>query len=329
MSLHQLANRLWYDHHPLSCLLLPFSWLYRVLIFLRRLLYSSGLIAMHKVAAPVIVVGNISVGGAGKTPLVIWLAAFLENQGYRPGIISTGYGGAGVGRAQAVYPDSEPAAVGDEAVLLAKRTALPVVVAANRYLAARQLLEHHQCDILLCDDGLQDYGLKHDIGIVVIDGERRFGNRHCLPAGPLREPVSRLAAFDLQVAKGRAGKHEYLMQYEYDRLHSLDDMQMLGLDALVGRPVHAVAGLGNPERFFAFLHAQGVQLIRHEFPDHYQYEQNDIVFHDDLAVVMTEKDAVKCRRFAGEGQWYLPIQAVMSHAFEHRLQILLQEIADG
>jgi len=329
MSLQQLANRLWYDNHPLSYLLVPFSWLYRVLIFLRRLLYLSGIVAVREVPVPVVVVGNITVGGTGKTPLVIWLAAFLKKQGYRPGIISRGYGGTKARWPRPVHPDSEPMALGDEALLIAQRTALPVVVAANRHLAARQLLAQHQCDILICDDGLQHYGLQRDIDIVVIDGERRFGNQRCLPAGPLREPVSRLAAFDLQVGNGQAGKHEYLMEYEYDRLYSLDGRQVLELDALHGKQVHAVAGLGNPERFFSFLQRQGMRVIRHEFPDHYQYAQNDIVFNDDLAVVMTEKDAVKCRHFASAGQWCLPIQAVMGNAFEHRLHILLQEIADG
>jgi len=205
MSLHRLASRLWYGRHPLSYLLLPLSWLYRAWIFLRRLLYLSGILAVREVPVPVIVVGNLTVGGTGKTPLVIWLAAFLKKQGYHPGIISRGYKGLEARAPQQVQPDSKPEAVGDEALLIARRSAVPVFVSTKRHLAARALLAHKQCDVLICDDGLQDYGLKRDIEIVVIDGERRFGNRRCLPAGPLREPLGRLAAFDLRVGNSRAG----------------------------------------------------------------------------------------------------------------------------
>ncbi len=329
MSLHQFVNRLWYEEHPLSsCLLIPLSEAYRAVAALRRRAYVSGILAVHEVPAPVIVVGNITAGGTGKTPLVIWLANFLKRQGYRPGIVGRACG-VKISRPQQVHPDSDPAVVGDEALLIAQRTALPVAVAAERYRAAQRLLEDDQCDILICDDGLQHYALGRDMEIAVIDGERRFGNRRYLPAGPLREPVSRLRDCDMRVSKGRAAPGEYLMEYEYGNLHSLDGLRQQAPHSLEGKAVHAIAGLGNPERFFSFLHSRGARVIRHEFPDHYQYKQKDIVFDDDLAVVMTEKDAVKCRDFAGDNHWYLPIDAVLGDAFEHQLTVALKEIADG
>ena len=329
MSFHQFLNRVWYSNHPLSFILIPFAWLYRILIYVRRLLYLSGILPVREVDVPIIVVGNITVGGTGKTPLVIWLAKFLCGLGYHPGIISRGYGGVRGKWPQQVRPDSDPIAVGDEALLISQRTNLPVVISPNRYLAAQQLLEYNECDILLCDDGLQHYGLKRDIEIAVIDGDRRFGNERCLPAGPLREPPGRLTQFDLLVGNTKAGKNEYLMEYEYSKLHSLDGQQEQPIGIFSGQEVHAVAGLGNPERFFLFLRAEGIKVIKHEFPDHYQYKKNDIMFNDGLAVVMTEKDAVKCRRFTLSDAWYLPVNAILSGSFEHRLTTLLKEMSDG
>lgn len=328
-SLERLAQEVWYGSHPLGILLIPLAWIYRFCVFLRKLLYMSGVLAVGELPVPVIVVGNLNVGGTGKTPLVLWLVEFLAEKGYRPGIVSRGYGGRKGKWPQQVRADSDPFSVGDEAVLLAMRGACPVVVSANRYLAAKQLLEHNDCDIVLCDDGLQHYALARDIEIAVIDGDRRFGNERCLPAGPLREPLARLTEVDMLVSNAKAGKNEYLMKYEGEDIVSLDNRQKRALQSLAAEQVHAVAGVGNPRRFFSFLREKGVRIIKHEFPDHHDYKKQELEFDDDLTIVMTEKDAVKCERFNLNDAWYLPVTAVVSQAFEHRLNVLLQEISDG
>lgn len=325
-----IPEELWYGaHQPLSLrLLIPVSWLYRIAVATRRLAFASGLLPVRRVAAPVIIVGNISVGGTGKTPLILWLTAFLKTQGFRPGIISRGYGGTG--NPQQVRPDSNPKLVGDEPVLLARNTHVPVAVAADRYLAAKELIKHTDCNILLCDDGLQHYSLHRDIEIAVVDGERRFGNGHCLPAGPLREPVSRLKSVDMVVGNGKAGSNQFLMEYQPLQLRSVKNPK-LRCDpvSFAGQQVHAVAGLGNPNRFFAMLRGLKIDLIKHVFPDHYPYGPEDLEFGDGLPVLMTEKDAVKCLAFNSDKLWYLPIEVRMPDSFVYRLKTLLKELSDG
>ena len=321
-------EKLWYGTHRASWLLVPASWLYRLMVSIRRLAYVTGIMPVRRVGVPVIVVGNISVGGTGKTPLIMWLSAYLQGQGLRPGIISRGYGGSG--SPQQVRPDSNPGLVGDEPVLLARNTGVPVAVAADRYIAASELIRHMECNILLCDDGLQHYSLHRDIEIAVVDGDRQFGNGHCLPAGPLREPVSRLDSVDMVVGNGRAGKNQFLMEYIPLQLRSITDPGWRGeLAELAGRPVHAVAGLGNPQRFFALLRDHGIDIIKHVFPDHHPYTPRDLLFNDDLPVLMTEKDAVKCLGFNNDRLWYLPVQVRLPDAFEYRLKTLMKEFSHG
>ena len=201
----------WYSTST-PLLLLPFEWLFRLLVLLRRLAFRLGLKPSYALPVPVIVVGNISVGGTGKTPLVVWLVSLLRKAGYHPGIVSRGYGGKAERWPQQVRPDSDPQTVGDEPVMLAQRCACPIVAAPDRVAAAKLLLKHTKCDLIITDDGLQHYRLKRDIEIVVVDGERRFGNGHCLPAGPLREPQSRLAEVDFVIANGLAGRGD-LVRY--------------------------------------------------------------------------------------------------------------------
>ena len=297
----------------------------------RRLAYAAGLIASQALPVPVIVVGNLTAGGTGKTPLIIWLTGYFTTKGYRPGIVSRGYGGSARQWPQQVRPDSDPAVVGDEPVLIAQRTRRPVAISPNRLEAARALLQHTDCDIILCDDGLQHLALSRDIEIVVIDGERQFGNGRCLPAGPLREPRGRLRSVDMVVSNGHEGKGQYLMEYSPLPLTSLAEGQQVtaGLEQLAGKKVHAVAGIGNPNRFFSQLRHAGIDIVRHVFPDHHAFQPQDLVFDDELPVVMTEKDAVKCRKFATRNMWYLPVAAEMSNAFEHRLSSLMKNIEDG
>lgn len=327
-------DNLWYTNHPLSLALAPLSWLFCGLVELRRHAYRQGLLANRRVAVPVIVVGNITVGGTGKTPLVIWLSQFLQQHGFQPGIVSRGYRGRAKHWPQQVFIDSDPLLVGDEPVLLARHSGCPVAVAPRRLAAVKRLLEQHNCNIIISDDGLQHYALYRDIEIAVVDGVRRYGNRRCLPAGPLREPLHRLSTIDFLVIKGAAlssaTRQEFSMQYDIKTLKNLSDEQCTQpLAALRGQKVHAVAGIGHPARFFTRLRDQGLKLHCHEFPDHHHYQAADIQFNDDLPVIMTEKDAVKCHQIAGPQHWYLAIEARLPASFEERLLNRLKRISHG
>ena len=323
-------NDIWYGKNLLSLILVPFSWLYKIFIVIRQLIYKSGILPVNQVGVPVIVVGNITVGGAGKTPLVIWIANFLKQNGFNPGIVSRGYGGKASHWPQQVRTDSDPVMVGDEPVLIAKRTGCPVAASPDRCSAAAGLIEHKQCNIIISDDGLQHYALGRNIEIAVIDSIRRFGNKHCLPAGPLREPVSRLKSVDMIVSNGIPLKGEHQMEYTVNSLISVKNENIdCEITSLRNKKIHAVAGIGYPERFFNLLKKHGLKIIEHPFPDHHIFKPADIKFDDDLAVVMTEKDAVKCSKFADDNYWYLPISAEMSNTFIHRLTILLKELENG
>lgn len=319
----------WYNRTGLSLFLRPLSWLFRAVAGLRRVLFRAGMVRVETLPVPVVVVGNISVGGTGKTPLVIWLVQFLREAGYRPGVISRGYGGKAKHWPQQVRPDSDPYVVGDEAVVIARRAQCPMAVSPNRVEAAQALLAHHDCDIIVSDDGMQHYALGRDVEIAVIDGIRRLGNGFCLPAGPLREPASRLQQVDLVVTNGLAAEGEYRMLYHGQRLCRLDGTQEETLESLRGQDVHGVAGIGNPERFFAQLQGQGLRVIEHAFGDHHPYARKDLDFDDELPVIMTEKDAVKYRRFATDRHWYLPIDADVQPEFGQHLLTLLEKSHHG
>jgi tetraacyldisaccharide 4'-kinase len=285
---------------------------------------------MHILPVPVIIVGNLSVGGTGKTPLLIYLAKLLRQEGLRPGIISRGYGGQARHWPQWVDKNGDPAQVGDEAVLIAAQTGCPMAVGPARIDAARLLLENDACDVILSDDGLQHYALGRTLEIAVIDGERRFGNGFCLPAGPLREPASRLRSVDLVVCNGAAREAgEYSMQVAGNAAVNLLTGEQKPLSFFARQSCHAAAGIGNPQRFFELLQRAGIVCETHIFPDHYAYRAADIDFHDGKPVLMTEKDAVKCRRFARENDWCIPVQAVPQAGFSERLLHLLREKTRG
>lgn len=328
MRLSERVQRLWYHPQPWLWLLAPLGWLYQSVMTARELMYHSGVLPVHRVGVPVIVIGNITVGGTGKTPLVLWLADYLKQQGYRPGIVSRGYGGRGADEPQQVRADSDPAQVGDEPVILARRSGCPVAVCRERYLAARGLVEHHACDIIISDDGLQHLALGRDIEIIVIDGQRRLGNGLCLPVGPLRESRRRLKRVSAVVSSGNARRGEHAMSYRPLSLQSLTTTDSESLAGWHGRKVHAIAGVGNPGRFFSLLRQHGLQLVTHEFPDHYRFESEDLNFADEYPLVMTEKDAVKCESLNIRNAWYLPVTAVLPKTFEHRLDHMLQALAD-
>lgn len=297
----------WYSKNPLLYLLAPLAAVYCSIAQLKRLSYRAGLRKTKHFQPPLIVVGNITVGGTGKTPLVIALANFLATQGYRPGIVSRGYGGASAHTPQIITAKSDPLLVGDEAVLMARRAHCPVVVAHKRVAAVGMLLRHYPCDVILSDDGLQHYALGRTLEIAVIDGERRFGNQLCLPAGPLREPLSRLKQVDFLVTQGDAPlANEWGIRLSPQAIYKLTNAEEKLYTPPV-QPVHAVAGIGNPQRFFIQLQQLGFTIIPHAFPDHHQFTAEDLDFGDNAMVIMTEKDAVKCEKFAQQHHWCLPV----------------------
>ena len=303
-------------------LLAPLSCLYCGLVKLRRAAYRRGLATTRRLPVPVIVVGNIFVGGTGKTPLVAWVVAQLLAHGRRPGILVRGYGGRGRQWPVRVESESDPARVGDEAVLLARRTGVPVAAGPDRIAAAGLLIEAG-CDVLVSDDGLQHYRLARDLELVVLDAARKLGNGRCLPAGPLREPPARLAEVDLVIGNGGAvDPYPDYFQLRPDALVRVDGEPSIAGDWR-GKKVHAVAGIGNPGRFFDALSAQGLRVIPHAFGDHHAFEPGDLAFGDELPVVMTEKDAVKVRAFARPHYWYQPVTAQPGGETEKRLQVLL------
>ncbi|MCF6300078.1 MAG: tetraacyldisaccharide 4'-kinase, partial [Proteobacteria bacterium] len=260
--------------------------------------------------------------------LVVWLVNLLQKAGYQPGIVLRGYGGKAKRWPQQVRPDSDPAMVGDEPVMLAQRCACPIIAAPDRVAAAKALLDHSNCNLIITDDGLQHYRLKRDVEIVVVDGERRFGNGHCLPAGPLREPRSRLDEVDFVIANGLAGCNEFAMSLEPAGLKSLENEALLqSFEGLAGQRVHALAGIGNPQRFFQLLRNLGLEVIEHSFPDHHDYQMQDLDFSDSLPILMTEKDAVKCRRFANRKMWYVPVNARLPESLALRLLARLKKLA--
>ncbi len=314
-------QRVWYDRHApwFSLVLLPLSWLFRLVVAARRVAYSIGLLSSIRVARPVVVIGNITVGGTGKTPFTIWLADQLQRKRKRVGIVLRGYGGHSDHWPRDVDQDSAPQEVGDEAVLLAKRTAAIVVAGPDRVAAARRAIERG-AEVVLSDDGLQHYRLARDREIVVIDGSRGVGNRRMLPAGPLREPVSRLAQADLRVVSWRDGSARPLTPVpatiqacaRLTQAVALIGGETRSLDAFKGTRVHAVAAIGNPQQFFAALQEIGIEVAPHPLPDHAQPTADDIRFPDQLPVLMTEKDAVKCRAIADQRHWAVRMDVMVS-----------------
>jgi tetraacyldisaccharide 4'-kinase len=299
------------------------------MIWCRKQAYHFGLFKQHKIPMPVIVVGNISVGGTGKTPCVIWLVKQLKQAGYRPGIISRGYGSQAKSYPQNVTPTSDPILVGDEPVIISRHTQCPMAISPNRVEAAKYLLQHYDCNIIIADDGLQHTALGRDIEIVVVDSERLFGNGLCLPAGPLREPLSRLNKVDFIVQNGGESAEFNMTLTQGAAVNLRDPSRTKSLADFSSQTVHAVAGIGNPERFFKQLSALGLTIHNHPFSDHHNFQQQDLAFGDDTTILMTEKDAVKCQTFATENMWFIPIEATISGKLEQQIFTLLETSNNG
>lgn len=314
--------RQWSRRGPFAAAMFPLSLAYAGLATWNRNRLEDSQRSVFLPLKAVIVVGNLTVGGSGKTPMTAWLAQCLLQAGHRPGIVSRGYGRRNAHASLLVRPGADPAVVGDEPLMLARITGVPVWVDRDRVRAAKALSEEQGIDVLISDDGLQHHRLPRDISILMLDGRRRFGNGLCLPAGPLREPRSTAARADFVVnTGGKPHPGEYTMTLvAADRLNSVARPSVTRpLREIVGRPAHAVAGIADPERFFLALEDAGVDLIRHPFPDHHRFRARDILFDDQIPVLMTEKDAVKCRDFADERHWYWRVSAQPESAFEKAL----------
>ena len=310
-------HRVWYGDGRFGWLLLPLSGLNWLILGLRKSLYDWGMFTTHRAAVPVIVVGNITAGGTGKTPTVLWLVEELRRRGFKPGIVSRGYGGSQSGTSMRVEAGSDAAVVGDEPVLLARRGRCPVVVDPDRARAAAMLVDDN-VDVIVADDGLQHYRLDRDYEICVIDGARGLGNRRLLPAGPLREGARRLEDVEQVLVNGKLEGSKYDLTVAEQNAISFDLVatEACRLDGSLTRPlerfadttVHAVAAIGNPQRFFDLLRGHGIQVIEHPFPDHAPLTRRDLDFGDDFAVFMTEKDAVKLGREMKENYWFVPVE---------------------
>ena len=322
-------EKYWYKISLPHLFLWPVSLIFQLLSSIRRWLYRSGVFHSTKLPVPVIVIGNISVGGTGKTPFTLWLAQQLLDAGWHPVIISRGYTKTKKQRPdvpRAVSDNDSPDFVGDEPLLMLQRDLCPVWIGRNRVAVIQALLQiHPECDVILSDDGLQHYRLQRDIEIALVDGNRRFGNGLLLPAGPLRESVSRLKSVDFVVINGGTPTTgEYAMQLNGSSFYNLLNPSIsLPATAFTGQRIHAIAGIGHPERFFSHLKQLGLTAQTHAFPDHHCYTASDIDFGDAEVILMTEKDAVKCVPFATEQCWVLRVDAQIDPALA---QLIIEKI---
>ena len=326
-TLQNWINRIWYERSLIAILLWPLSMLFWLIISVRKAIYFVIPGLRRQFSVPVIVVGNITVGGTGKTPMVIYISDELVKLGYKPGVASRGYG-ADINTTVSLHANHSPQEVGDEPLLIFQRTNVPVVVGSDRKQVIQELIDEHQCDVIICDDGLQDYRFVHDIEIVMIDGDRRFGNERLLPAGPLRERINRTSSCDFKVVTACDCPEisSDFLEFQLQELVNLaNPAERASIEVFVGQAVHAVAGIANPSRFFNLLISHGIAVIEHPFPDHAIYIASDFEFADKNTVLITEKDAVKCREFNLSNVWYVPVSARLPDTLMPRISKLLKE----
>ncbi|MBH3430272.1 tetraacyldisaccharide 4'-kinase [Pseudomonas alkylphenolica] len=330
-----LADRLlnaWYNGHPALALLRPLESLYRHVVQRKRARFLSGEQPSYRAPVPVIVVGNITVGGTGKTPMILWMIEHCRRQGLRVGVVSRGYGAKPPQLPWRVRADQSAAQAGDEPLLIVQRSDVPLVIDPDRSRAVQALLATETLDLILCDDGMQHYRLARDLELVLIDAARGLGNRRCLPAGPLREPVERLQAVDAMLYNGAMTDRDdgYGFVLKPTALVNLRTGERAGLERFpAGQAVHAVAGIGNPQRFFNTLQGLNWQPVPHPFADHAEYSAQALGFSPALPLIMTEKDAVKCRAFAADDWWYLAVDAEPSPAFQAWFDAQLERLLPG
>lgn len=322
---------LWYGNSPLRWGLFPFALVYQGLARLRRAAYRRGTLKTVELPVPVVVVGNVSVGGTGKTPFVIWLAAQLQKRNLRVGIVTRGYRGKAQDWPRVVTATSDPLEVGDEPVLLARRTGCLVVAGPDRVAAAQRLLAQQRVDVLISDDGLQHYRLARRFEIAVVDGVRGMGNGLCLPAGPLREPAERLSEVDAIVVNGGDWGHAGVFRAHavVTGVHRVTNREPRTLESFKGAQVHAVAGIGNPQRFFALLDEGGLDVLPHPLEDHAEIGPDQLAFEEPGAVLITEKDAVKCEAFAHANVWCVVVDLEFNADQTARLMRLVLRDVEG
>lgn len=299
----------WYRGSWWLYLLRPLEFLFRGVAALRRAAYGTGLLSAYRATRPVVVVGSITAGGSGKTPVVVALVESLRAQGLVAGVVSRGYGAAGTAFPYNVTARSTAQDCGDEALMIFQRAGCPVVVDPARAVAARTLVARHKVDLVISDDGLQHYALSRDMEIAVLDAQLRCGNGFCLPAGPLREPPRRLRQVDFVLYRGSAKSEDGVLYGQRRLVHLRSGEERTPLALSAGGAVYAVAGIGHPEQFFESLEQMGFTLLRRTFADHHAYRIEDFSEMAGHPIIMTEKDAVKCRAFAGDNAWYLEVTA--------------------
>ncbi len=333
MSIRELVLRSWQQANLLTVFLWPLSLVYRLLFAFNKTLYSVGLKSAYRAPVPVIVVGNLTVGGTGKTPMVIYLVEQLRARGYSPGVISRGYLASANGGAVtvSVTVDTPIAQSGDEAAMIVRPTQVPMVVSSNRRAACEKLLSHSSVDIIISDDGLQHHALARDVEICLLDETTKQTNYFLLPAGPYRESLARLDSIDLQVIhkpstqqlNRQSNEHEsspndgqFIMHLRASQPSPLDEHSgQFNAD----KTTHAVAGIANPQRFFDTCRSLGYTIEEHAFADHHPFSEGDLDFGVNTQVLMTEKDAIKCANFNNSGRWFLPVEAKLGIGFVHAL----------
>jgi tetraacyldisaccharide 4'-kinase len=318
MSLSDRLLDAWYTGHPGLALLRPLESLYRRVVQGKRERFLAGQGDIYKAPVPVVVVGNITVGGTGKTPLILWMIEHCRQQGLRVGVVSRGYGAKPPSLPWRVTGEQSASQAGDEPLLIVQRSGVPMMIDPDRSRAVKALLDSEPLDLILSDDGLQHYRLARDLELVLIDAARGLGNRRCLPAGPLREPVERLQSVDALLYNGASADRDdgYAFRLQPSALVNLRSGERKPVDFFSsGQALHAVAGIGNPQRFFNTLEGLHWRPIAHAFADHAVFSAQSLTFSPALPLVMTEKDAVKCRPFAADDWWYLAVDAVPSDAF--------------
>lgn len=308
----------WYTGHPALGLLRPLEWLYRRVVNNKRARFLAGEGSIYRAPVPVLVVGNVTVGGTGKTPMILWMIEHCRARGLRVGVVSRGYGAKPPSLPWRVTAEQNASEAGDEPLLIVQRSGVPLMIDPDRSSAVRGLLAAELLDLILCDDGMQHYRLARDLELVLIDAARGLGNRRCLPAGPLREPVERLNSIDALLYNGATADRDdgygfVLKPTTLINLHSGERQPLTHFPA--GQALHAVAGIGNPQRFFNTLEGLHWRPVPHAFADHAVYSAQALTFTPKLPLIMTEKDAVKCRAFAADDWWYLAVDAQPSAAF--------------
>lgn len=326
--IEKVLSHIWYQPSVKWYLFLfiPLSFLTKIYVTIKRKLYLWNILKTKEVPVPVIVVGNITVGGTGKTPVTIYISKLLQKHNFKPGIICRGY----LGKAKnplVVEKNSSHHDVGDEALLLTKLTDVPVAIGKNRVKAAELLLKNYDVDIIISDDGLQHYKLARNIEIAVIDGQRELGNNSLLPIGPLREPKERLNSVDICVANGGLSmmmNDYFLMRLQLVKLYNcLDNTKELEIYELSNKTVHAVSGIGNPAKFFDLLKLHNITVIPHAYSDHHKFSKEELEFNDNYPIIITEKDSVKCMELNNPNIWVLSVQACLSKGFDEKLLSLL------